>query len=255
MTTGIKTRTATYTLITGMLAWGCGSATAGEQRWNIGVETGAVWQSSNDVQIPGDTGTRFSLTDLAGEGPFPFVRLELFYDIAPRHQLRFLVAPLEYTETGMLDEDVFFVDKAFAKGQATTATYRFNSYRATYRYLFHNGPQWRWWVGGTAKIRDAEIALEQGDTAARDSNVGFVPLVNLYGDYRFAGKWRFIVDFDGLAGPQGRAVDLGLKVQYDVSRNWYVSGGYRTLEGGADNDSVYNFAWFNYAVVSAGYRF
>ncbi|UCE89302.1 MAG: hypothetical protein JSW10_00200 [Pseudomonadota bacterium] len=155
----------------------------------------------------------------------------------------------------MLTDDVFFVDKTFTGGQSTTATYRFNSYRATYRYLFYDGPQWRWWVGGTAKIRDAEIALEQDGVSASDSNVGFVPLVNLYGDFRFAGKWRFIVDFDGLVGPQGRAVDLGLKVHYDVNRHWYVGGGYRTLEGGADNDAVYNFAWFNYAAVSAGYRF
>ena len=60
---------------------------------------------------------------------------------------------------------------------------------------------------------------------------------------------------DGLASPQGRALDLGLLARYDINDAWYLAGGYRTLEGGADNDSVYNFAWFNYAVLSAGYRF
>jgi hypothetical protein len=34
-----------------------------------------------------------------------------------------------------------------------------------------------------------------------------------------------------------------------------LTGGYRTLEGGADVVSVYNFAWLHYAVVSASYRF
>jgi hypothetical protein len=33
-----------------------------------------------------------------------------------------------------------------------------------------------------------------------------------------------------------------------------LSFGYRTVEGGADVDAVYNFAWFNYAVVSGSYR-
>jgi hypothetical protein len=34
-----------------------------------------------------------------------------------------------------------------------------------------------------------------------------------------------------------------------------VSAGYRTVEGGADVDEVYNFAWLHYAVLSASYRF
>jgi hypothetical protein len=31
--------------------------------------------------------------------------------------------------------------------------------------------------------------------------------------------------------------------------------GYRTLEGGADTDDVYNFAWFNTVSMSATYQF
>jgi len=230
-------------------------AQADTQRWNIGLETGAVWQDYNDVQIPGDTGTRFSLADLVGDGPLPFFRLELFYDVAKRHQLRFLIAPLGYTETGVLDQDVDFDGQNFSAGQDTEATYKFNSYRATYRYLFYDGPKWSWRVGGTLKIRDAEIALKQGNVSASSTDLGIVPLLNLYGDYRFANKWHFIVDFDGLASPQGRAIDLGLKVNYDIDRHWSVGGGLRVVEGGADNDKVYNFAQFNYALISAGYRF
>lgn len=207
------------------------------------------------MQIPGDSGTRYSLDELVGTGPFPFYRLELTYNIRPRHSLRFLLAPFEYTKTGILDKNVFFVDQTFNAGENTDATYRFNSYRATYRYLFHDGEKWRWQVGFTAKIRDAEIALTQEGKSAKDSNVGLVPLLNLYGEYQLAERWHFIIDFDGLVGPQGRAVDLGLLARYDVTKRWYVGGGYRTLEGGADNDEVYNFAWFNYASISAGFRF
>jgi hypothetical protein len=224
-------------------------------RWDIGLETGAAWQDYNDVQIPGDTGTRFSLSDLVGNGPRPFFRLELFYDVTDKHQLRFLIAPLGYTENGVLDKNVEFDGQTFSAGENTEATYKFNSYRATYRYLFHDGPKWRWRVGGTLKIRDAEIALKQESLSASNTNVGIVPLLNLYGDYRLANKWQLIVDFDGLASPQGRAIDLGLKVNYDIDKNWYIGGGLRVLEGGADNDKVYNFAQFNYAVISAGYRF
>ena len=230
-------------------------ALAEQTRWHIGLETGAVWQAYNDVQIPGDTGTRFSLSDLTGNDPAPFVRLELFYDVADRHQLRFLIAPLSYTETGVLNQDVNFDGQSFSAGTSTEATYKFNSYRATYRYKFYEGPKWTWRIGGTLKVRDAEIGLKQGSTSASNSNLGVVPLLNLYGDYQFSDRWSFIVDFDGLASTQGRAIDLGLKVNYDINKNWAIGGGLRVLEGGADNDEVYNFAQFNYALISAGYRF
>jgi len=34
-----------------------------------------------------------------------------------------------------------------------------------------------------------------------------------------------------------------------------VAAGYRTVEGGADVDEVYNFAWLHYAVLSVSYGF
>ncbi len=243
--------------VAGLAVSCCGASarTVDDPKWSFIVEAGPVWQSRNDVQIPGDTGTRFSLADFAGSGPFPFVRLELAYEIDARHGLRFLVAPFEYTESGTFDDDVFFVDQVFTAGLATEAGYRFDSYRATYRYTFHDSESWLWRVGITAKIRDAEISLKQPGRFARDSNTGLVPLLNLYGEYRAAGRWKAVVDFDGLASAQGRAIDLGLMLRYDIARQWFLGGGYRLLEGGADNSEVYNFAWFNYFTLSAGYRF
>ena len=231
------------------------SAQADDFNWRLGVEAGPVWQSRNDVQVPGDTGTRFSLTDIVGSGPFPYARVELVYKLTDKHSLRFLLAPLEYTETGILNTNVSFAGQSFSAGQATDVKYQFNSYRATYRYRFFSNDSWQWHVGGTLKVRDAEIRLQQGAVSAVDEDTGVVPLLNLYGEYSLANAWAFIFDFDGLASPNGRALDLGLLARYDLSDAWYLAGGYRTLEGGADNDSVYNFAWFHYAVLSAGYRF
>jgi hypothetical protein len=42
---------------------------------------------------------------------------------------------------------------------------------------------------------------------------------------------------------------------YDVSATTKVFAGYRILEGGADNDEVYTFSLFNYAVVGIEVRF
>lgn len=234
----------------------CSSVSSAENKlsWELNLETGVVWQSRNNVRIPGDDGTRFSLVDVAGKGPYSFYRLESLVNLDANQQLRFLIAPFKYTENGELDKDVFFVDQNFLAGQPTRATYKFNSYRISYRYRVQNSAPWQWWLGGTAKIRDAKVAISQGNNQARDTNVGFVPLVNLYGKYQMNPFWKMVLDLDGLVGPQGRAIDLGIKFHYQLNRQWYLGAGYRTLEGGVDNDSVYNFAWFNYALLTVGYQ-
>ncbi len=231
-------------------------STADDARFVLELEAGPVWQSSNDVQIPNDdTGTRFSLKDLVGTGPWPAGRLYFTWNINQRHGLRVLLAPLSYTETGVFDEPVDFAGASYDAGVPTEASYRFNSWRLTWRYKFKDGDRWQLWVGATAKIRDAEIELRQGDTTSSDDDLGFVPLAHFAADWRVAERWRLIADLDALAGGPGRAIDLALKVGYDINDRWSVTAGYRTVEGGADVDEVYNFAWFNAAVVSGVVRF
>lgn len=48
---------------------------------------------------------------------------------------------------------------------------------------------------------------------------------------------------------------MALTLQHALPSGLQVFAGYRTLEGGADNDSLYTFAWLHYAVVGLGYRF
>jgi hypothetical protein len=229
---------------------------AAEQPWVGELEAGPVWQTRNDVQIPNDaTGTRFSLVDVIGKGPWPAGRLYVTWNINPRHSLRALAAPLSITKTASLASAVSFAGRDFAPGVPTEATYQFNSWRIGYRYRFHDGSRWAWWVGFTAKIRDAKIALAQEGTAAEKTDVGFVPLLHIEGQYRLAERWRVVLDADALAGGPGRAEDASLKVYTDIHPRWSLSAGYRTVEGGADVDEVYNFAWFHYAVVSAAFKF
>ncbi|HQP44773.1 MAG TPA: hypothetical protein PLV66_13975, partial [Thermoanaerobaculales bacterium] len=67
--------------------------------------------------------------------------------------------------------------------------------------------------------------------------------------------WHLQLDLDALAGGPGRAEDFAAKIAYDLDDRWSITAGYRTVEGGADTDDVYAFAWFHYAVVSGVYRF
>lgn len=224
--------------------------------FRLELEAGPVWQSRNDVEIPNDgTATRFSLKDLVGQGPWPTGRLYFTYDISSRHSLRGLAAPLTYTETGSFEEPVRFAGAEYQPGLPTEATYQFNSWRVGYRFTFVRSEHWIWRVGLTAKIRDAKIDLTQGNTTSKDTDVGFVPLLHVSGDWRFSRSWWLFLDIEALGGGPGRAEDGSLKIGYDISSNGMLTVGYRVVEGGADVDAVYNFAWFNYAVVSGVYSF
>ncbi len=246
-------------------------AAAETPRFMLELEAGPAWQTRNDVQIPNDeTADRFSLIDVLGKGPWPAARLYFTWNINERHGLRLLLAPLSVTETGTLPETTRFQGETYPADAPVEATYKFNSYRLTYRYRYYDGDRFTGWAGFTAKIRDAKIELDWAGPATRPAaedpapltaantkktDLGFVPLLHLAGDYRFADRWHGLFDVDALAGGPGRAIDGTVKLGYDINDNWTVSGGYRTVEGGADVDAVYNFAWIHYAVLALQYGF
>lgn len=231
----------------------CSDGTTGPS-FVVELEAGPAWQSRNKVQIPNNQqGTRFSLLDLQGKGPWPAGRLYLTWNINSRHSLRALAAPLSVTETGELSSPVAFEGTAFDAGVQTEGTYRFNSWRISYAYQFRKNSKWVWWIGFTAKIRDAKIELSQEGRSAKKTDLGFVPLLHIRGMYMLTERSSLILDVDALAGGPGRAEDASIKFRYDVDEDWSLSAGYRTIEGGADVDKVYNFAWLHYVVVSVSY--
>lgn len=232
------------------------TAHADEARFRVELEGGAVWQTVNDVQVPNDgAGTRFSLVDAVGKGPWAAGRGYLTWNINERHGLRALFAPLTITDDAVLGGPVEFAGAGFAAGAPTEATYKFNSWRLSWRYRFHDGARWTWWVGFTAKVRDAKIRLEQAGVAAEKTDVGFVPLLHVAGTWRLAPRWALELDVDALAGGPGRAEDAALKLRRHLGERWSLAAGYRLVEGGADVDSVYAFAWLHYAVGSVAVAF
>ncbi|GAB4000902.1 hypothetical protein GCM10028807_55360 [Spirosoma daeguense] len=125
--------------------------------------------------------------------------------------------------------------------------YKFNSYRLTYRYDFIVTRSWRVGAGLTGKIRDADVRYRNVSNDQHFSNVGFVPLVNFYVAYKANEHWIAILEGDALASKFGRAEDIFAGVSYYINPDFGIKLGYRVVEGGADNDQIYNFTWINYA--------
>jgi hypothetical protein len=179
----------------------------------------------------------------------------LDYTIKSRHTFSLLYAPLETTSEGSVANDIFFEGVVFPANTELIGTYKFNSYRLTYRYDIVQKPRFEFGLGLTAKIRDAEIALSSPGLTSEKTNVGFVPIINFRLLWKIDDKFGLLLDGDALAAPQGRAEDVQIAATYNLSDNFGIRAGYRILEGGADNDEVYNFALFYYASVGISYTF
>lgn len=219
------------------------------QQFFAEVETGAAWFSRNDVRIPNEEGTLFDMTTLTGKGPAPFFRLRLNMKLGEQHLIRVLYAPVEISGSGQFDQEVFFEGSTFQPDISTEGTYQFNTYRFTYRYLFYDTHPWKLGAGGAVLIRDAEVKLEQDGFSERDTDLGLVPLVHLFAERSMSDRLSFSFDGETLAGPQGRATDAAIAANYAIVDPISINLGYRVLEGGADVDQVYNFAWINFGFL------
>ncbi len=210
------------------------------------MEVGWTIPGYNDMQIPGETGTRFSLNS----GPIrsassPYFRLRLGTAFAERHTVYLTAAPLLLQARGTLASSVDFDGSTFPAGSFVTGQYRFDTWRLTYRYTWWRSEALEAMVGLTALVRDAGITLQGGNQFAERLNVGLVPLLSFSFHWRFAPDWSLLLDGDALASPFGRAEDVQLALRCQLRPGLAVRLGYRVVEGGSNGKSVYNFSWTN----------
>lgn len=219
----------------------------------LSLESGAAFTQYNDVRVPNEDqnqGTLFSLSDdFEDSQPTVFFRAELAYLIEDRHMIELTAAPLVVEYENATLNSIDFAGTTF-EGSNINGRYEFNTYRASYRYRLLNRDKLKFGIGATLLVRDARIALSQGNVEADDTDLGFVPLVSWELSYTPEEKLSLLFKGDALVGPQGRAEDIFAGVLYNVlGKRLRLKAGYRLIEGGADVDQVYNFAFFHFADV------
>jgi hypothetical protein len=234
-------------LLMALMIIGLSGLWASTGKWFVDMEGGMVIPGYNDVQIPNnDNGTRFSLKNDLDIEQKAYYRLRLTYSLGKKHALSLLYAPLSLDAAGILEEPVDFEGVHFDSGSSVNALYRFNSYRLTYKYLLVAKPKLNFWIGFTAKIRDAEVKLETDTQVSSKTNVGFVPLLHVSLEWKWGKRMGFLFEADALAAKQGRAEDVAAAIFYHLGKKVKLKFGYRFVEGGANVDEVYNFAMINY---------
>ncbi|MBN2160880.1 MAG: hypothetical protein JW807_15935 [Spirochaetes bacterium] len=214
----------------------------------IDLENGPVFTGYNDARIPGNYGTRFSLPGTLGNEARYYIRARAGWTIKDRHTIFVLAAPLSIQYDGNSSRFLLFRQRIFLPIAPLHATFKFNSWRLTYRYDIVKNDKIEFGLGLTGKIRDAYIRLDSMGFQTTRPDLGFVPLINVRLQWQFHPLFSFLVDADWLVGPQGRAEDILVALQYHMTDNVILKTGYRILEGGAKNSKVFTFSLFHYAV-------
>lgn len=196
--------------------------------------------------------------ELVGTGPAPllsagpmhsgFLRLDATAQLAARHELRLtswtLPAPggLE-TMPGLSLATLSAVNR-----------FGLDPSRATYRYTFLAQPQWAWKVGVSTNLREVG-GLRSAITFSERVRFGALPLLHVGGEGMLSPRWRLAFDADGLMTPRGRAFDLGLRVNYSLTPNLFVFGGYRLTDSVGEAEEHHGNGVSNAANVGMRYRF
>ena len=212
---------------------------------NLQLELGNTDSKFNYFQLPNDPANR---VDLPTENGISY-RLTGAYDVSPNGKIYFLLAPLTLKYQTTADRDFEFRGGNYLSNTETTVTYKFNSYRVGYLWTFGT-ETFEYWAGAVAKIRDADIKVTQGDISKNFSNVGFVPLLAAGFHYKPTDIYSLYFHLDGSSAPQGSAYDGVVEARVRIKDGLTAGIGYRVLGGGADNDTLKNFAEFQSTTVS-----
>lgn len=234
------------------LALGPAAPAGAQSPFRIDLEAGAAWQTRNTFAVPGKGGTRVDLDEVVETLA---ARATLTWDFGELWSARLVAAPLSTESAFVSATPVAFDGSLFPAGAQLTQDYRFDSYRLSFYRRFDPEGPWSLRAGFTAKVRDASIRVSGAGASAERDDLGLVPLFYSGARWDGGGPLAFDAELDGLAGPQGRAIDLALRLEWRASERFRPYLAYRLLDGGADNDEVLSFATFHYALLGTSLRF
>lgn len=195
---------------------------------------------------------------------YPFSRYAVGATIAESHRVWFTYQPLNLVTNVSFRADVTIGDRTFASpyvsapgtsnGESMELTYSFPFFRATYTYdLLSKFDNAYLGVGLALQIRNASIRFVplDGSPSYVAQNVGLVPALALYSEYRFpfgltlsadiAGSYANSSFFNGATYAfSGSILDASLRMGYELPNGFEVFGTVRYFGGTSDGTSSKN---------------
>lgn len=212
---------------------------------SVNFEIGEVKTNFNYFQLPNE---RVNRVNLPQDESNTTIRLRGLLNIDQKSKLYFLIAPLKIDYNFISQSNFKFDNTNFNSNLPTKVEYQFNSYRIGY-LRFVKYESLHFWYGAVLKIRDAFIKVKQQNLSDQFDNVGIVPLLSFGLNYNFSESFSFYTHTDALTASQGSAYDSQLELRFKG-----IGFGKRILGGGADNDTLLNFAQFDSYYLNYTYK-
>ncbi len=188
-----------------------------------GLEIGFLDVTSHTIQF-GSTGTKFDYVDEGGQGVlFPFSRLTAELKLGKKHNLIFLIQPLDVRTEALLARDIIVDDLTFPEGTPLELRYGFTFYRLSYLYDFMKADSKELAIGLSFQIRNATIsfASADGNLFRINEGVGPVPI------FKFRSRQ-----------PLKDGMWLGTEVDGFYASGKYITGSENDFEGAILDASV-----------------
>ena len=200
----------------------------------VETEQGAisiVYHTYENKANKNDPSVQFDYSTQGGqELLYPFSRYAVGATIAERHRIWFTYQPLTLVTNVLFQNQVTIGTVVFPADTAMELTYSFPFYRVTYIYdLLGNQDNAVLGVGLAMQIRNASIRFAAIDGSALyvTQNVGLVPALALYGEYRFPFNLKLSADIVGSYASSaffngadydfsGSLLDASLRVAYEL---------------------------------------
>jgi len=195
--------------------------------------------------LAGDPVTEQSLLAMRWGSPLLSLRLDAAAGLGA-HELRIL-------STG--SAPVFAPQFSGFAGAEPMADGGLDAVRATYRYTLLAKPNWALKLGLSANLTEPVSGLRPAIPGADRTGFGSLPLVHVAGVGHWSPRWRLGFALDGLATTRGRALDLGVEVDYLWSRSMSLYGGYQVTEAAGEAEGYYGSGLSNRANIGLRYRF
>ncbi len=215
-----------------------------------------VYQNGVSAGVPG------TLFDFRNEGGqellYPFSRFQVGARIRDRHRVWFSYQPLELVTNVTFQDSVEVGEYTFTAETPMELTYSFPFYRLSYTYdLFGNQEHFYLGPGLVLQIRNASIRFrslypsDSGNNLYVSQNLGLVPALSLYGEYRFpfglilssdiAGAYASSALFNGADFEfEGSILDASFRISYQTTENLNLFGNLRYFGGTSNGTSSYS---------------
>lgn len=254
----------------------------GQHRWpaqvSAIVEFGFVTPLAHTIQL-GEEGTEFDYVEEGGQDiSFPFTRMGLEAKFGQRHNLIFLLQPLNLDTRVNLDRDIRVAGASFAADTPMILQYGFSFARVSYLFDFFEQEETELGIGLSLQLRNASIGFEKADGTLRRErrDMGPVPILKVRGRQRFDSGWWLGLEADGFYAPgkwlnlsedmvEGLIVDASARVGMNLNRHFDTFLNIRYLGGGSEgrsSDDVqrergdgYASNWLHLLTISIGLEY